>query len=173
MAEIKNVNATLKIENKLKESLIGEALKNALDFVSYLRSIGMTTNEDEEGNRFYYKGEIMSIIICWKDDANPSGLWFICDAPVSEHEGFPIEECLKEFAWSNVKTCNVFEGNPCGCGSEPGKSITVFGKDYTNICTSELQFFNPNAEALVKIKKLMDMWIYKINNTVCYSSQDR
>ncbi|MCL2433255.1 MAG: hypothetical protein FWD16_01880 [Clostridia bacterium] len=162
-----------KMEKKLQESLSGDMLQNALGFVAYLRDIGMTTNEDEEGNRFYYKGETMSIIICWKDDANPNGLWFICDAPFNDCEGYRVGEDLKEFVWSNVKTCNVFEGNPCGCGSEPGKSITTFGKQCEHVCTSELQFFNPDAEALVNVKKLMDLWIYKVDNIAGYSSQDR
>jgi len=164
----------LTIEDKLKESLNGDTLKNALDFVAYLREIGMTTLDDKDGNRFYYKGELMCIIIFWKDDANPSGLWIICDAPVSGHEGFPTDESLEEFARANVKICGVFDGShPCGCGSEPGKSITVFGKDYDNVCTSELQFYSPDTETLEKVKKLMELWIYKIDNIAGYSSQDR
>jgi len=161
-------NAQAKIGDKLHRVISGDKLRDAQDFVAYLFSMGMTPLNDEDGNvRFGYKGQLTCIIVYWKD------CWIICDAPASDSERFRIDEDLKEFAWLHVKTCNVFKGNPCGCGSEPGKNFTVFGKDYKNICTSELQFFNPDAKILVNVKRLMALWVYKIDNIDGYDSQDR
>ena len=162
------INMQTKIGDKFKKVLNGDKLKAAQDFIACLFNIGMTPMNDEDGNiRFGYKGQLTCIIIYWDD------CWFICDAPASDYEGYRINDDLKEFAWAHVKTCNVFEGNPCGCGSEPGKNFTVFGKDYKNICTSELQFFDPDAKTLKNVKKLMDLWICKIDNIDGYNSQDR
>jgi hypothetical protein len=154
------------VEEKLKDALHGDLLENALDFVTYLRNAGMTTKEDD--TRFYYKEELMCIIICWKD------AWLLCDAPTDDCEGYRVGEDVRAFARSRVKVCGIADGShACGCGSEPGKDFTVFGTGYKNVCTSELQFHNPSAEDLVQVKKLMDLWLYKVDNLGGYSSQDR
>ena len=156
------------IESNLKENLSGELLVNALDFVSYLKSIGMTT---DDSNRFYYKGELMCILVNFKDEKNPFGMLFICDCPIYEHDGFPIDESVKSFAQKNIQKCR---GDKCGCDhKERGATKMVFGKEYNNLCSSEIIFTNPDAEAVEKIKVLMELWKYKLDNIVGYSSQDR
>ncbi|MCL2371916.1 MAG: hypothetical protein FWC78_00750 [Defluviitaleaceae bacterium] len=163
-----HINTQTKINDKFKKVLSGDKLKVAQDFVAHLFDIGMTPLNDEDGSvRFGYKGQLTCIIIFWQD------CWIICDAPASDCEGFQVDDDLKEFAKAHVKTCNVFKGNPCGCGNEPGKGFIVFGENYENICTSELEFFDPGAEILENVKKLMDLWVHKIDNIDGYNSQDR
>jgi hypothetical protein len=156
------------IESNLKENLNGDALTNAMDFVNYLKNMGMTA---DDGARFCYKGELMCIIITFKDAKNPLGAWFICDCPIYEHDGFPIDESIKSFTQANIQKC---KGDICGCDhKERGATKVVFGKEYDNLCSSEVMFNNPDAEALEKIKVLMELWKFKLDNIEGYSSQDR
>ena len=157
------------IESNLKDTLSGETLENALDFVAYLKENGMT----DDGSRFYYKDELMCILILFKDEHNPSGGLCIFDSPFREHEGFPIDESVKEFARANVKKCeNCGSGGSCG-HKEQGATKAIFGKEYDNLCSSEIMFVNPDAGGMEKIKKLMDLWKFKLDNIAGYSSQDR
>ena len=156
------------IESNLKENLSGDVLTNALDFVTYLKNMGMTA---DDGARFCYKDELMCIIITFKNDNNPSGEWFICDCPFREHDGFPIDESIKSFVQANIQKC---KGDSCGCDhKERGATKMIFGKEYDNLCSSEIMFNNPDSEALKKIKVLMEFWKFKLDNIAGYSSQDR
>jgi hypothetical protein len=142
------------IEEKLKDTLSGELLINALDFVAYLRSIGMTPGEGE--TRFYYMGQFACIIIYDSD------WWMVCDCPTKEHKSFPIDESVKEYAWASVKQCDKC-GGADGCGHEDmGAAKEIFGKRYENLCSSECHFFDPNGDDLVKLKKLMELWTHII-----------
>ena len=159
------------IENKFKDTLSGDLLTNALDLVDYMRKIGMMNGEDSGDDRFYYKDELMCIFITFKDDMNPSGGLMIFDCPLTGHDGFPLDESVQEFVRAHVNKCGSCGGN---CGhKERGATKMIFGKEYDNLCSSEIAFFSPNAEAFEKIKKLMDLWKYKIDNIAGYSSQDR
>ena len=142
-------NTNLTVEEKLKAALSGETLNNALDFVAHLRAIGMTC----EDTRFFYNGLFTCIIIPFED----SGKWMICDCPTEEREGFPLDESAKTFALANIKKCDMCGGG--GCGHENmNANKTIFGQYIEGLCSSECHFYDPDAEALVQIKKLMDYW---------------
>jgi len=67
-----------------------------------------------------------------------------------------LEESLKEFARANVRICK----GECGCPNWPrGGNQTVFGKEFEGVCSSVVTFHNPDAEALEKIKKMMEYWM--------------
>jgi len=156
------------IESNLKENLSGDVLTNALDFVTHLKSMGMTA---DDGARFSYKGELMCILIHFKDEKNPSGALFICDCPIYAHEQFPIDENVRNYVQASVQKC---KGDVCGCDhKERGATKMVFGKEFDNLCSSEIMFMNPDAEAYEKIKVLMELWKFKLDNVAGYSSQDR
>jgi hypothetical protein len=94
MIEQNNTGTRPEIEEKLKDTLSGGLLENALDFVAFLREIGMTPDEN---NRFHYMGEMTCILVFFKDANNPHGMLFVCDCPIREHDGFPIDESVKKF----------------------------------------------------------------------------
>jgi len=160
MTEQNNENIRLKIENNLAAALSGDMLKNAQDFVVYLLENGMMPDPIQETSiRFNYMGEMTCIVIFFKDVQNPSGIWFICDTPIREHDGFPLDEDLQEFARTNVRICR----GECGCPDWPrGGDKTIFGKEYKSVCSSEIGFTNPDADALGKVKKLMEYWMLVI-----------
>ena len=143
------------IEEKLNETLSGDLLKNTLDFVAFLKDCGMTYDND---NRFFYMGAYTYILIFFKDANNPEGILCICDCPIREHESFPIDESVKEYVWANVKKCKN-----CGCDDKMrGATKAIFGKEFDNLCSSEVTFINPDTESFEKIKTLMELWKYII-----------
>ena len=156
----------MEIRDALKNNLKGEALTNALDFVDYLTEKSITLNKEwDKGFRFIKNGKSPCLIVF---NMQNNGEWFICDVPVvSEPEWDSISNDLKEFIIANIKICNVHQGNPCGCGSEPGISKSIFGKVHNNVCTSEIQFINPDSDVLNKLKKIIDWWEINVimNNT--------
>ena len=92
-------------------------------------------------------------------------------APLTEHDGFPIDESVQEFVRVHVNKCGSCSGN---CGHKEREATkTIFGQEYDNLCSSEIAFISPDAEAFEKIKVLMDLWKYKIDNVVGYDSQSR
>jgi hypothetical protein len=148
-------------EDVIKNFLKNDERENALDFIAFLNANEITPQLND-GNVFWYKNKaVCTIYVKGADDiAAPWMIWF------SDEKGDkiglndkPIDERLKEFAWSHINTCAFFTSNgaSCGCDNQPGRSATIFGKTFDNICHSTLTFINPNAESLIYIKKLAEL----------------
>jgi len=150
----------MEIKNTLTNHLKGEALSNALATVDYLIDKGLTPQAEwTHGFRFVKNGKSPCLLVIIDHSKKEDGEWFLCDTPVvNEPEWGNLPAHLKDFVIANIKTCNVHEGNPCGCGSEPGLTKNIFGKVYDNICTSEIQFVNPTAVMLETFRALVDWW---------------
>ena len=148
-----------KIEDFIGKVLIGDAKKNALDFVAYLRVNGMLF---ERGvgyweDKFYwfikYKDKSVCYILIgspeeelspwtvWSDDSD--SIWF---------ETLSLEEHIKEIAWKYVDFCGS-----CGGDCSPGKHKTIFGKEFDNVCRATMRFTNPDNEALECMKKIVEI----------------
>ena len=156
MSEKANENNP-KIVDTFKDVLSSSYLSNALDFTDFLKEIGMTFVD----NRFYYMEEPTCLLLCFEHESCPSGYWGIYDCPIMEYEGFPLEEDLQEFARANVRICQ----GECGCDVPRGGKCTIFGKEFDDVCSSNIVFHMPDSEALVKIKKLMLYWKLIISNS--------
>jgi len=150
-----NVKPRLKIEDDLSNALSGDKLKNALDFIAYMKESGMTAHAEHTG-AFEYNGEWVCIVCVIPIDGVPG--WTIFDNPLtSKFDDFPVDESLKEFAWAHVNICTSCGGSS-GCGSQPGRRKVIFGKEFENVCTSDVAFWSPDADALGKIKRMIDIW---------------
>jgi len=150
------------LEDAITSSLEGDMQKNALDFVAYLKASGMTPNE-EHSSAFMYSGKWVCILCIIPIDGKPN--WVIFDNPLCGRDvDISVEEDLKEFAWKHVNICTSCGGS-CGCGSQPGVRKTIFGKEFENVCTSEVAFWNPDAEALKKVMRLIEIWKNHIDGT--------
>ena len=144
-------------ENEIKEKLSGDMQKNALNFLSFIKEKGMTTDE-EYSSVFRYNGEAVCVLALHPNfDENIGWNVYLGDYDSSicsdEYENFPVDEELKEFAWAHKHTCGS-----CGCGNQPGKKFKILGKEFDNVCTSLMWFGNAEAETLDKLKKLVDVW---------------
>ncbi|MCL2364393.1 MAG: hypothetical protein FWC71_07010 [Defluviitaleaceae bacterium] len=148
-----NDNGRLRIENELMAALNGDNLKNAMDFIAYMKASGMTPHA-EHYSAFEYEGKWVCIIIIMDIDGAPG--WVVFDNPLTKLDDFPLDEQfahLKDFAWASAHVCGK-----CGCGSQPGQKKLIFGKEFDNICTSEAAFWNPDAAAVKNMISMIDIW---------------
>jgi len=159
-------NAAPALEAAIREKLTGEAQKNALNFVAHALTSGLTLDARYASNSAYlfnYFEEsvfLLGITPFWNVAAWNVYLG-IEDHVVSngDYDGFPVDEALREFARANAKTCEVALGGSCGCGKQPGRCVSVFGKKIENNCASHvLWFVEPGAETLENIYKLAEVW---------------
>ena len=143
--------ANPKIEDVFNEVLTGDVLKNALDFMEFL-----SANEIMQIGQYemQYKDEC----VCYIDTKSECHSWIVWAAGdySNEYEDFQIDERTKEIAWAHANKCGYCEGTDC----KPGRTKTIFGKEFTNICNGadecvDLYFYNPDAEALDGLKKLV------------------
>jgi len=149
-----------KIEDIFSEILTGETLKDALGFVEFLGANGIIQADQYA---MHYKGRC----VCYLDTRSNSHSWIVwTEGEYSkEDDAFPIDERTKEIAWANVMKCGNCEGVDC----KPGKTKTIFGKDFANICNADnvnmtFMFTNPNADALTSVKNLVLMRKHMIAN---------
>jgi hypothetical protein len=152
------INEEQRIENHILDVLIGDAQKNALDFVAYLRENEMLFErgkgywEDKLYWMVMYKNEYVCFILVngseektepwtiWSDDSGSN--WF---------EGFPLDEHIKKIAWENVDFC-------AKCGScRGGTHKTIFGKEFDKICRTTFKFNNPDVPVLKCVKKMVEI----------------
>ena len=143
--------AEKKIESIVNEVLTNDTLKNALDFIEFLGENEITQKGQYE---MHYKNEC----VCYIDTRIEHHSWIVWTEGdySSEHKSFPIDVCTKEIAWANVMKCGNCDNVDC----KPGKTKTIFGKEFTNICNADnvnmtFMFTNPDAETLECIKKLV------------------
>jgi len=150
--------------NYIKENLKGDTQQNALSFVQYLISIGMTAGGSINDGNFAYKGELVCYTYFGSSSHNPGypepwTLWIGGDYG-KELESVPFDDRMKEIAWANVHDCDNCRGTRCN----PDERTTVFGRDFDNLCVSVFGFTDPNAEAVELAKKLMEMKKHTIDS---------
>ena len=155
------------IEDVIIRKLSGDMQENALDFVAFMKANAMKSDASHS-SAFVYGDKWVCIIVV--DDCMDGTMgWTIYDNPLcGRYEALTVEvdEDLQAFAQANVHLCGHFlsGGEHCGCGNQPGKQVSIFGKAFDNVCTSEVAFRNPDAEALEKIKRLIEIWKQAIDN---------
>ena len=148
------------LENTFKEVLTDDVLKNALDFMEFLR-----VNEIVQIGKYEmkYKNEC----VCYIDTRNEQHSWIVWTAGdySNECKNFPIDDQTKEIAWIHANKCGNCEGTDC----KPGKTKIIFGKEFTNICCGaevDMYFKNPDADTLKGLMKLILMRKNIINNNI-------
>ena len=155
MSEQNNAN-TRKIEDVANEILKGDVQSNVLDFVGYLRANDIAL--DDSKNYFWnavYKDKGLCVInISVSDEYGMCFDTFINDLP-SAWETAPdsveIDERTKEILWANVRPHDPTCHGKCS----PGSSKIIFGKAFDNLCSSFLGIYNPDAETVNCMKKIM------------------
>ena len=156
------------IENAITEMLKGEEQKIALDYVSFMSANEMPPEWSNGVWICCYKNKPVCVMFINGDESIP-GPWTIWHSgydPKYDPEEIPegedgdkvglidlsVDERLKETAWTHINIC----GN-CGCGRQPGRHTTVFGKEFDNVCTSTLAFTNPDAVTIEYVKQLAEL----------------
>jgi hypothetical protein len=147
-----------RIENVINDSLKGEARKNALDFIGFLRSNEIPIEESENYWEIKYKDDGLCFI--WIDGSdNRPGPWTVWSH--GEYDIYLVDDNIKEIAWANVNPCGS-----CGGNCKPGRTKTIFGKKFDNICNSVMAFTNPEFMAIECAKKLVEIRMNESKNSV-------
>ena len=139
----------LQFEDEIKDLLIGDTQKDALDFTAFLRENKLSPewHDSKTGWVIVYKSEIIATMGFIN---NELCIWFkSCDFGDSGS----VDDELKETVWAHlcVRGENCADGKGCGCCFDG----TIFEKKIENLCAFPLTFFNPDVKTLAIIKKLM------------------
>ena len=180
MSEQNNVNDWIEIEDHFRTALSRDLQKDALDYIAYIKAKGILPNTSPPhiGNSpdgKFYSYSFLShtrvkdgLFIVLVIESGGRG-WTICMGssdnvlPNSEYFNrakFPADEKVKQFAWDHVRICQHFRtnGKECGCGNQPGRRITLFGKEFYNNCNGNIEINNPHDETLMLAIQLTDVW---------------
>jgi len=151
-----NESTRLKIEDELTANLSGDNLKNALDYIAYMKASGIAP-ATPDSNVFMYGDECVCVLVMYPIDDVPGWTAFMggYDSALcrGDFQDYPVDEALKEFAWSRVSTCGG-----CGCGFQPGRRVKLLGKTFDNVCTSLLYIRDPDVAALETVKRFTDVF---------------
>ena len=163
-----------KLEDALNELVNGDVLKNALDFVAYLRANKMSPAWTTPNSwKVSCKGQGICYIKLGEqalDNYTQGGnLKKVCEAKhgnafwlinfhgsfARDYEPLLSSAKLKKIAWANIKHCVKCNEN---CIAEKKwVAASVLGKDFDNVCKNiRIVMINPNAEAVECAKALVD-----------------
>lgn len=150
------------IVEEFEAKLTGDNLKHALEFASHWGTDDVSARSGDFCGSVKYKGkDVCYIKVGGFEDSNLDHwiIWSIHDADIAETPDFPVDERIKEGFWANVNHCGHFlsGGKECGCGKQPGRRKAIFGKEFDNVCNSDMVFTNPDVEALECAKMMVDL----------------
>ena len=146
-------NVKPQIEDIAGEVLSGDALKNALDFVAYLRENKLNPIWSAT-NVWKVSSKTFNVCFIRLHGAAPyhglaEGEWNISPF-IGEYEASLLSDENKEIAWANKKDCP-------SCGQCALKLDTVFGKKYDYVCEGAIRFRNPDTDAIECAKRIVEL----------------
>lgn len=156
MSEQNNAKARPLIEDKINNLLTGDALKNALDFVAFLRENQLLLDSNGDGEGWAVGGLVGDSVgfMLVNGAAQMPGPWTIWFNSCDFQESGLTDDELKETAWAHANACGHCHAGWRDCG---GGERTIFGKTFDRLCHSPLAFTNPGAQTLERMKKLILM----------------
>ena len=145
-------NAKPQIEDVARQVLSGDTLKNALDFIAFLRENKLNPAWAATNS---WKVSSKTFTVCFirmHGSAEYNGLgpgeWFITPF-IGEYDTTALPDADKEIAWANKRTCS-------SCGQCALKLDTVFGEKYDYACEAAICFRNPDEMAVGCAKKIVE-----------------
>jgi len=161
------------MEQVIRESLTGEAQKNALELVTFLNENGMSCERSTMGywaDKIYFVCNYKNQSVCYISiNEYENNSWYITgdDSGDTWYENAILDEHIKEIAWLNIDICTDY--NSCRSCGNPGKMSRkkIFGKEFDNVCPVIIKFTNPDAVAVECMKKVFEARKnYILNNAV-------
>ena len=152
------------IEEVISKNLTGVKQEIALDFVAYIRALGLKINVidvNKKAHHFTIENNGVAFFRVYINNSfsvspfpGVSCSWFYSSANESDVK-FPVpvvDDQIKKLVWKKVKRCLN-----CGCKFAPGRKETILGKEFDNVCVSPpIQFCNiSNPVHLVCIKQMV------------------
>jgi len=155
-------NAKPKIEDVANEVLSGDELKNALDFIGFLREHKLNPAWSATNA---WKVSSKTFTVCFirlHGSAEYHGIdpgeWNIVPF-IGEYDASALSNAEKEVAWTNKRTCS-------SCGQCALKLDSVFGKKYSYACEAAICFHNPNEIAVACAKKIIELRVNEIKQGI-------
>jgi hypothetical protein len=140
-----------RIEDAINDILKHEAQENAQGFIAFLSANEMSFDEIEN---FWFGIKYKDNYVCFikiENSDDELGNWTIWSADDYNSKDMDYaDEHIKEFGWANICFCGS-----CGGACAPGRSATIFGKHFDNVCQSAMIFVNPDAKTLENMKQLI------------------
>ena len=148
------------VEDRIKSKIQGDALENALDFVTFLRKneISLDYNASESGYGGW-NGAVGGVVgnsigyVTFNGDVSGVGPWTFwfnaCDFDCSD----AADDEFKNAIWSFASPCGRCSENWEKCMGSGER--TILGKAFQNQCHSPLMFINPDAKTLGYMKQFL------------------
>ena len=142
------------IEDAINTRLQGSSQKNALEFVGFLRTNGLSFDSNGDGEGWAVGGTVGNSVGFMLVNGAAQGPWTIWFNSCDFKEDDSIDDALKAVAWKHASKCGRCHAGWETCG---GGERTIFGKRFEWLCHSPLMFVNPETETLESVKKLILM----------------
>lgn len=149
----KTKDAKPQIEAAIGKVLDGDALKNALGIVAYLRENRMNPAWSAAN---VWKVSYKTYTVCFlrvygvtEYHGLQAGTWHIIPF-IGDYEASAISDECKEMVWEKKRTC-------LNCGRCCLELQSGFKKEYDYACEKSIVFTNPTAGETAFVKKLIDL----------------
>ena len=144
-------NEKPKIEDVVCEVLSGDAQKNALDFISFLRENKLNPAWSAK-NAWKVSSKTFSVCfirlhgVAEYNNLGP-GEWSMLPF-IGEYDADALPDEDKEIAWANKNNCE-------SCGQCALRLNAIFGKKFRYSCECAIGFRNPDDKAVACAKKIV------------------
>jgi hypothetical protein len=140
-----------KIEDVICKVLNGDAQKNALDFVAYLRENKLNPAWSAKNVCTVSSKTFRVCFIRLHGAADyhnlDVGCWNISPF-IGEYEDDTLADKYKEIVWANKKDCQ-------SCSQCALKLDAIFGKNFPHSCEGSILFVNPDTKTVECVKQLI------------------
>jgi len=156
------------LEDTINRTLVGDKKKNALNFVAWLQEsklvpkINRGTYNDWES---HYKNKPICGIGLPRSGIS-DGIWTVRLRLIymDSYSETILSEGLQGIILDTARSCDFSESDykknancrtPKSCA--PGKSVTILGKSFVNLCGLKVRFENPDEVIFNAIKQLLEL----------------
>ena len=148
MIKPNKLNKKSTFEEAIKHYLDGDMRDNALEFAAWTKANGLEPRRDGKDTASW-KIPYKDVCLCHiRFEPKHHFIFWLCDCSGEHDAGFT------KAVQDHVQHCVT-----CNPHCPPGSDVTIFGKEYTNVCHElTVQFENPNAGELEYIKQLLEYW---------------
>ena len=135
------------MEHVIRESLVGDAQRNALELATFLTSNGISCIRETNGywaDKIYFVCNFNDQSVCYiAINESEANTWNIQgdDSGDNWFENEQLDERMKEIAWEHVSVCE--NENRCFDGCVRTQKI-IFGKVFDSVCPITIKFDNPS-----------------------------